>query len=172
IGSFSKLLNPGIRLGWVVAPRPVIKQLTMIKQASDLQTNLLMQAALDEFCRRDLLHRHLKRVKHIFVKRRDTMAEALRRWFPSEARWKLPEGGLSIWVSLAPECNTEELLRLAQERGVNFLPGSVFYFRSPAYNSLRLSFALEPEQRIREGIRLLGDLLSSEHSRACYMGPE
>ena len=77
-----------------------------------------------------------------------------------------------MWVSLAPECNTEELLRLSQERGVGFLPGSAFYFRSPVYNSLRLSFAAEPEQRIQEGIRLLGDLLGSERSRPYYMGAE
>jgi 2-aminoadipate transaminase len=75
-----------------------------------------------------------------------------------------------MWVSLAPECNTDELLRLAQERGVQFLPGSAFYFRSPAYNSLRLSFAAESEQRIQEGIRLLGDLLGSQRSRPYYMG--
>ncbi len=170
IGSFSKSLNPGLRVGWVVAPRPVIRQLCAVKQASDLQTNLLMQATLDEFCRRDLLHRHLKRAKRVFLRRRDAMAEALRRWFPSEARWTVPEGGLSIWVSLAPECNTDELSRLAQERGVQFLPSSVFHFRSPAYNSLRLSFAAENEQRIQEGIRLLGSLLNSERSRPFYTG--
>jgi 2-aminoadipate transaminase len=148
----------------------VIKQLTSVKQASDLHTNLLMQAALDEFCRRDLLHRNLKRIKRIFIRRRDAMADALRRWFPSEARWTPPEGGLSMWVSLAPECNTDELARLAQERGVQFLPGSVFYFRSPAYNSLRLSFAAENEERIQEGVRILGELLANDRSRPYYMG--
>lgn len=170
IGSFSKSLNPGLRVGWVVAPRPVIRQLSKAKQASDLQTNLLTQVTLDEFCRRDLLHRHLKRVKRIFVKRRDAMADAIRRWFPSDALWTVPDGGLSIWVSLAPQSNTDELLRLAQEQGVQFLPGSVFHFRSPAYNSLRLSFAVENEQRIQEGIRLLGSLLKSERLRPYYMG--
>jgi 2-aminoadipate transaminase len=170
IGSFSKSLNPGLRVGWVVAPRPVIRQLCAAKQASDLQTNLLMQVTLDEFCRRDLLYRHLKRAKRIFRKRRDAMAEAIKRWFPSDATWTAPDGGLSIWVSLSPQSNTDELLRLAQEQGVQFLPSSVFHFRSPAYNSLRLSFAVEDEQRIVEGVRLLGSLLKSERLRPYYVG--
>ncbi len=170
IGSFSKSLNPGLRVGWVVAPRPVIRQLSAAKQASDLQTNLLMQVTLDEFCRRDLLYRHLKRAKRVFRKRRDAMAEAIKRCFPSDATWTAPDGGLSIWVSLSPQSNTDELLRLAQEQGVQFLPSSVFHFRSPAYNSLRLSFAVEDEQRIVEGIRLLGSLLKSERLRPYYVG--
>ena len=166
IGSMSKVLSPGLRVGWVVGPRPLIKQLNRIKQASDLSTNLLMQAALDEFCRRDLLHLHLKRVKRIFMKRRDAMAEALHHWFPPETRWVVPDGGLSVWVSLPPECNTDELLPVAQEHGVDFLPGSVFYSRSPAYSSLRLSFALESEQRIKDGIRLLANLVNRRVSWA------
>jgi DNA-binding transcriptional MocR family regulator len=166
IGSFSKMLTPGLRVGWVVAPRPVIKQLRVLKQATDLQTNLFMQAALDEFCRRDLLHHHLKRVRRVFMRRRDALAESLRRHFPPEARWQLPSGGLSIWVSLHPGFNAEQFLRVAQENGVEFLPGSVFYFRSPMYNSLRLSFAAEDEARIQEGIRTLGSLLQTHSARS------
>jgi DNA-binding transcriptional MocR family regulator len=164
IGSFSKMLSPSVRLGWIVASKPVAWHLNTVKQACDLHTNPLIQATLDEFCRRGLLHRHLKRVRRVFVKRRDAMAEMLHREFPSHARWELPKGGLSFWVSLDPECDTDELLRLAQERGAQFLPGSAFYFRSPLYNSLRLSFASESEERIRDGIQILGGLLARQNS--------
>jgi len=168
IGSFSKMLSPGLRLGWIIAPRPVIQQLTMLKQSSDLHTNLLIQATMDEFCRRDLLYRHLKRVRRLFMRRRDAMADALKKCFPADAKFDLPNGGLSMWVSLPQDYNTEGLLRLSEERGVQFLPGSAFYFRSPQHNSLRLSFAAEPEARIEEGVRLIGGILKSQKSRVYF----
>jgi DNA-binding transcriptional MocR family regulator len=168
IGSFSKMLTPGLRLGWVLAPQPVIRQINMLKQVTDLHTNLLMQAVMDEFCRRDLLNRHMKRVRRIFMKRRDALAEALHQYFPSDARFEVPDGGLSMWVSLPHDFNTEDLLQLAGERGVQYLPGSAFYFRSPLRNSLRLSFAAEPEERIEEGIRILGSLIGNRRSRLYF----
>lgn len=171
IGSFSKMLATALRLGWIVAPRPVIRQITMLKQSADLHTNLFIQATMDEFCRRDLLNRHMKRVRRIFMKRRDAMAEALRKHFPSETRFEVPDGGLSMWVSLPHDCHVQELLRLANEKGVQFIPGSAFYFRSPLHNSLRLSFAAEPEERIEEGIRVLGSLLMSDKSRFYLNAP-
>jgi DNA-binding transcriptional MocR family regulator len=165
IGSFSKMLTPGLRLGWILAPRPVIRQVIVVKQSADLHTNLLIQATMDEFCRRDLLNRHMKRVRRVFMRRRDAMAGALRQHFPADARFDVPDGGLSMWVSLPHDCNTDDLLRLAVERGVQFLPGSAFYFRSPLHHSLRLSFAAEPEERIEEGVATLGALLGSRKSR-------
>lgn len=165
VGSFSKMLSPGLRVGWIVAPKPVAEQLVLAKQSSDLHTGMLIQAAMDEFCRRGLMLRHLKRVRRIFKSRRDAMAEALHRHFPQDARWKPPEGGLSMWVTLPGDFDTEELLSAAQDRGVQFLPGGVFYFRSAAGSSMRLSFATENEQAITSGIRTLGEILSKRRPR-------
>lgn len=169
IGSFSKMLSPNLRLGWMVAPQPVTEQIAMTKQASDLHTGTVIQAAMDEFCRRGLMLRHLKRVRRIFKNRRDAMAEALYRWFPSDARWKLPEGGLSIWVTLPEDIDTQELLNMAQDRGVQFLPGAAFYFRSATQNSMRLSFATENELAIDNGIKALGEILARRRPRLVRM---
>lgn len=164
IGSFSKMLTPSLRLGWILAPRPVISQLSIVKESSDLYTSLLTQTIMDEFCRRGLLNRHMKRVRNVFMKRRDAMAEALHTYFPSDVHFQVPEGGLSVWVAFSHDIRTEELARLASERGVQFLPGSNFYFRSHFHNFIRLSFAMEPEKRIGEGIRIIGSLLSNRRS--------
>lgn len=170
IGSFSKMLSPSLRLGWMVAPRPVAEQIALTKQASDLHTGTLIQAAMDEFCRRGLMVRHLKRIKRIFRSRRDAMAEALHRWLLSDARWRLPEGGLSMWVTLPPDLNTQQLLNAAQERGVQFLPGAAFYFRSATNNSMRLSFATENEQTIEAGVRALGEIIAKRRPRLVQIG--
>src|SRR5258708_3123927 len=127
ISSFSKMVTPGLRLGWLLAPRAVTRHVNVAKQPTDLHTNLLIQATMDEFCRRDLLNRHMKRMRRVFMKRRDAMAAALQKHFPSDTRFEVPEGGLSMWVSLPPDCNTEDLLRLSSDRGVQFIPGSAFY---------------------------------------------
>jgi len=168
ISSFSKMLTPSLRLGWILGPRSVIQQIMKVKQSADLHTNLLIQATMDEFCRRDLLNHHMKRVRRLFMKRRDAMAQALHKHFPSDTRFHVPEGGLSMWVSLPYDFDTAELQRLAGEQGVQFLSGATFYFRSPVHNSLRLSFAGEPGPRIEEGIRMIGTLLRSRRSRAYF----
>ena len=165
VGSFSKMLNPSLRLGWVVAPEPFAEQITVAKQASDLHTSTLVQTAMDEFCRRGLMGRHLKRVRKVFRARRDAMAEALHRYFPRDSRWSLPEGGLSMWVTLPDDMDTRDLLALAQDKGVQFLPGEIFYFTGVTHNCLRLSFATENETVIDAGIRTLGDIIAKRRLR-------
>jgi GntR family transcriptional regulator/MocR family aminotransferase len=170
VGSFSKMLNPSLRLGWMVAPEPFAEQIAIAKQASDLHTSTLVQTAMDEFCRRGLMVRHLKRVRRIFKARRDAMAQALSRYFPRDAQWSLPEGGLSIWVTLPDEMNTQDLLALAQDKGVQFLPGAIFYFAAPKHNCMRLSFATESEGVIDAGIQILGEIIAKRRLRLIRPG--
>lgn len=161
ISSFSKIGFPGLRVGWMVAPRIVIEHLNRVKQRSDLHASLLAQAAIHEFARRGHLARHIKRVKKAYAQRRDAMLEALETHFPDAASWSRPDGGMSIWVRLPDSINSNQLLHQAAENGVSFISGDHFYASPPVQNSIRLSFTMADPQSIEEGVKRVGSILKS-----------
>ncbi len=161
ISSFSKVGFPGLRVGWIAAPRIVIDHLNRVKQRSDLHAGLLAQAAIHEFARRGLLAKHLKRVKKAYAQRRDAMLESLEKHLPDEARWNRPEGGMSVWVRLPDSLNSNQLLLQAVENGVTFISGDHFYASSPQQNMMRLSFTMAGPQAIEEAVKRLGSLMKS-----------
>ncbi len=161
ISSFSKVGFPGLRVGWIAAPRIVIDHLNRAKQRSDLHASLLAQAAIHEFAKRGLLAKHIKRVKRAYAQRRDAMLESLEKHFPDEARWNRPEGGMSVWVRLPDSLNSNQLLLQAVEDGVTFISGDHFYASSPQQNMMRLSFTMAGPQSIEEAVKRLGSLMKS-----------
>lgn len=161
ISSFSKIGFPGLRVGWIAAPRIVIDHLNRAKQRSDLHASLLAQAAIFEFAKRGLLAKHIKRVKKAYGERRDAMLEALEKYFPGEMSWSHPEGGMSIWVRLPDSMSGSQLLHQAAESGVSFISGDHFYASSPQQNMIRLSFTMAGPQSIEEAIKRLGSLMKS-----------
>jgi 2-aminoadipate transaminase len=162
--SVSKIAFPGLRVGWVVAPANVIERLRVVKQATDLHTDQLSQAALAEFTRRGLLVRHVARMRKLCASRLAAVEEALVRHMPAETRWTHPSGGMCVWLELPPGFDANELLVRARERGVVFAPGRYFYVHSPQPNTLRLAFGME-ERQIARGIAILGDILRAELSK-------
>ncbi len=165
ISSFSKIGFPGLRVGWITAPPIVIERLHIAKQNSDLHASLLTQAAIYEFSRHGLLAKHVRKIKKEYARRRDAMAAALTRYFPSECRWQVPSGGMAIWVETPDRLNASELLIHAMERGVLFSPGEHFYAALPRRNHLRLAFTLEPPALIEEGIKRLGATIKERLSK-------
>jgi 2-aminoadipate transaminase len=161
ISSFSKVGFPGLRVGWIAAPRIVIDHLNRVKQRSDLHASLLAQAAIHEFAKHGLLSRHVKRVKKAYVQRRDAMLESLDRHFPEEAKWTRPEGGMSVWVRLPQPLSSRQLLLQSIEEGVTFISGDHFYASSPQQNMMRLSFTMAGAQSIEEGVKRIGNLMKS-----------
>jgi 2-aminoadipate transaminase len=164
IDSVSKIAFPGLRVGWVVAPPNVIERLRVVKQATDLHTDQLSQAALGEFMCRGLLVRHVARMRKLCASRLAAVEDALVRHMPAETRWTHPTGGMCVWLELPPGFDANELLVRARERGVVFAPGRYFYVHSPQPNTLRLAFGLE-ERQIARGIAVLGDILRTELSK-------
>jgi GntR family transcriptional regulator/MocR family aminotransferase len=165
IGTFSKILFPGLRLGWLVGPRPVLDRLLAAKQLADLHTSALLQAAVHRFCERKLLDRHVARVAREYGRRRALLLAALRRRLPPEVAWTEPQGGFSLLVTLPPGLDAQALLPAALERGVAFTPGAAFFVDGGGGRTLRLSFSSVAAGRIDEGVRRLAETIKAARAR-------
>ncbi len=160
LGSFSKVLAPGLRVGYLVAPTAVYAKLLQAKQAADLHTPSLNQRIVFEAVKSGLLDRHLPIVRASYRLRRDAMQAALERHLPPDCAWERPSGGMFFWVELPPHHDAGALLARAVERGVAYVPGAAFYFEHPRKNCLRLSFATVSPQQIEVGVATLAKLLA------------
>jgi 2-aminoadipate transaminase len=161
LGSFSKILAPGLRLGWIVAPPVVQTQLTVLKETSDLETSALIQRSVAEYLQRGLLADHLTRLRRAYCERRDAMLAALAREFPQGVRWTHPQGGIFLWLTLPEGTDTGALLPMAVEyEKVAFIPGHAFSVTGRGgRNAMRLNFSNASLEMIDEGVRRLGRFL-------------
>jgi 2-aminoadipate transaminase len=162
VGTFSKILSPGIRLGWAVAPPPVMEKVVLGKQASDLCTSTLTQYFVREYFAEGRWREYIASLVEIYRQRRDTMLEALRTHFPPQASWTEPEGGLFVWATLPPYIDTSDLLAKALREDVAFVPGQAAYVDGRGRNSMRLNFSGSSEEEIREGIRRIGKVIAEQ----------
>ncbi|HEX8051258.1 MAG TPA: PLP-dependent aminotransferase family protein [Solirubrobacterales bacterium] len=162
LGTFSKILSPGIRLGWAVAPPPVMEKIVLGKQAADLCTSTLTQYFVREYFAERRWRRYVEDLVEIYRGRRDTMVEALRTYFPAEATWTEPEGGLFIWATLPDYIDTSDLLAKALRADVAFVPGQAAYVDGRGSHSMRLNFSGVDEDEIREGVRRIGKVIAEQ----------
>jgi GntR family transcriptional regulator/MocR family aminotransferase len=163
IGTFSKILFPGLRLGWLVAAPELIERLEMAKDLSDIHTSPLIQAAVYHFCRQRLLDRHQARVLREYARRRNALVAALHRHMPADVQWTESQGGFSLLVTLPEGMDAVVLLERAAARGVAFTPGNAFFADGGGERTLRLSFSALPASQIDEGIRRLAESLRETH---------
>jgi 2-aminoadipate transaminase len=162
VNSFSKFLLPGIRVGYLVAPRRIGERLVTAKQSADLFTSSLMQRALAAYLTRGHLEAHLETIRRIYGERRNAMLAGLARHLPKGAHWTSPQGGLCLWLTLPESISSAQLYLTAIDHGVAFAVGSVFFPQKPAQSSLRLNFAAHSPDQIDEGLRRLGKAVREE----------
>jgi 2-aminoadipate transaminase len=161
VGTFSKVLMPGLRVGWVVAPEPVIEKLVCAKQAADLHTSALNQSIVWELVRDGFMDAHISVLRPAYRLRRDAMLGALEKHLPNDlnACWTRPDGGLFVFLTLPEGCDGSALLRRALEQKIAFVPGEEFHLDDAGRNTVRLNFSNVGPKRIEEGIARLGALL-------------
>jgi 2-aminoadipate transaminase len=159
LGTLSKTLAPGLRLGWVVAPLEVVQKLVQLKQGTDLHTSSLIQMLGYEVARGGFLDRHVRVIRKVYGDRRDAMLRALKAYFPAAVRWTHPQGGLFLWVTLPPGLDSSELLEEALKEKVAFVPGAPFFPGGGGASTLRLNFSYCTPQKIDEGMGRLGGVL-------------
>jgi 2-aminoadipate transaminase len=164
--TFSKVLSPGLRVGYVVAPAEVIAKLVQAKQSADLNTATLNQMLVYELAASGAIERNTQKVARLYAERRDAMLAALREHFPEGASWTQPAGGLFLWVTLPEHIDTAELLEDAIAQQVAFVPGAPFHPNGGGANTLRLNFSNATPERIHEGINSLGRALHARIASA------
>jgi 2-aminoadipate transaminase len=160
MGSFSKVLTPGIRLGYVAAPLPLVRRLELAKQAADLHTAQLTQMVVHEVVKDGFLDQHIPTIRTLYGNQCQVMLDAMAQHFPPGVTWTRPEGGMFIWVTLPRQIDAMKLLDQAIAARVAFVPGAPFYANEPVVNTLRLSFVTVPPEKIHEGIAILGKLIA------------
>ena len=162
LGTFSKILSPGIRLGWVVAPPPVLEKINLGKQAADLCTSTLSQLMVQAYFAEGNWRDYVDSLTEIYRGRRDTMLDALADHFPPQAEWTRPSGGLFIWATLPDFIDTTDLLARALHENVAFVPGEAAFLDGRGRNAMRLNFSGSDEDAIREGIRRIGEVVTEQ----------
>jgi len=156
LSTFSKLLAPGLRLAWVIAPEQVIRKLVMSKQAADLHTASFNQYVAYEVGKGGFLDEHVKVIRATYKERRDVMLEMMDEMFPREVHWTRPQGGMFLWGVLPEHMDAAEVLKVAIERKVAFVPGAAFHACGGGQNTMRINFSYSKPEIIREGITRLG----------------
>lgn len=161
MGSFSKILAPGLRLGYIVAPEEIARKFEQVKQATDLHTSTITQRAVYEVVKDGFLNEHIPVIRAMYHKQAQAMLGALDEHMPAGVKWNQPAGGMFIWLDLPEGMDSEEMLKKALERNVAYVPGTPFYANEPVRNTLRLAFVTVPEEKIRAGVKVLGEVFGN-----------
>lgn len=159
LSTFSKIVCPGFRVGWVCASKEIITKYVLFKQGTDLHTNIFSQMLITHFFKKYDRKKHIEKSINLYKARKEAMLQAIKKYFPKNITYTQPEGGLFLWVTLPETIDAKQLLEEALTHKVAFVPGSAFYPNGGHENTLRLNFSSVPESQIIEGIKRLGEVM-------------
>ncbi|OHD57613.1 MAG: hypothetical protein A2Y33_06145 [Spirochaetes bacterium GWF1_51_8] len=159
LGTFSKILAPGFRVGWMAAPEEIIRKVSIAKQAEDLCTNSFGQFCVFEAMYHNILFPHIEEIVNLYRKKRDLMIDALETHFPKDVRWNKPQGGLFLWLVMPDYINTLTMLPKAIENNVAYVTGEPFFPNGGGHNTMRLNYSYATDDQIVEGIKRLADVI-------------
>jgi 2-aminoadipate transaminase len=159
LGSFSKVVAPGLRLGWICAGKDVMEKIVVAKQSSDLHSNYLSQRVVHQYLIDHDLDKHILNIRKVYKRQRDLMVSMIEKHFPQEIKCTKPEGGMFLWVTLPENLSSSYLFKLAMQENVAFVPGKAFYVDGGGDNTLRLNFSNSDEKKIEEGIKRLAKVI-------------
>jgi 2-aminoadipate transaminase len=162
LGTFSKILAPGFRLGWVAAHPHFIRKMEIAKQSIDLCANTLAQVIAWKYVEDGHLDKHIPEIIEFYRPRRDAILQALEEYMPEGVEWTRPDGGMFIWVTLPEGIDTKLMMEKAVAKGVAYVPGEAFFAHRDVKNTMRLNFTYVPEEKIREGVRRLAEVIREE----------
>jgi len=171
-GSFSKILSPGMRLGWVCAPKEIMGQLVIAKQASDLHSNYLSQRIASRYLDITCIDDHIRTIRDVYKTQRDCMMTALKEEMPDTVSWTCPDGGMFIWLTLPDGYSSMQVFEETLKRQVAVLPGIPFYVDGGGTDTLRLNFSNSSPERIAEGIQILGKVIKARSGKQNGVSPQ
>lgn len=159
-GSFSKIFCPGFRIGWIAGNKDLIRKYVLIKQGTDLQCNTVAQMVIAKYLEIYDIDTHIQKIVALYKKRRDVMLQSITEYFPAPIQFTRPEGGLFTWMELPEGISSRDILERSLKEKVAFVPGGSFYPNNPKENTLRINYSNMPEARIREGLAILGRIVT------------
>jgi len=164
--TFSKIFSPGMRIGWIIAPHPILDKIVIGKQASDLCSSNFAQMVLEHYFDRNLWQKNIEQLRDVYRSRRDAMIAALEEFFPEGTSWTKPAGGFFLWATLPEYLDSSEMLAEAIENKVSYVPGNAFYADGSGAHHMRLAFCYEDEEKITEAIKRLGKVIKGQMALA------
>jgi 2-aminoadipate transaminase len=159
LGTFSKLLCPGLRMAWIMAPTEWMDRMVVAKQSMDLCSPTYTQLLVAEYLRRDLLPKQIEKICHLYGRKLKVMLKALEKHMPKGVKWSQPNGGLFLWIELPKKISATDLFPKAIKNKVAYVVGSAFHCNGKGHNTMRINFSYPSEEQIDEGVQRLADML-------------